>query len=257
MEQRAESIDVWCSTCHTRHDGGCDCPGELLATGPERHGFRVLVHTPHGTEVFGTLVAPAGPVWRARILTFPNVLWVGPRGATLKFVGRAPAEADARAAEFIREHCRRCGFATGKEVPAVEAGPVVAEQTAQAGPAEAGARRHPCGVVVRFGVDRPDREATTDDLSERGMFLRAERLLPVGTPLRLYVDVGGFGLPMRGVVRWIRAGGQPGRPAGMGIHIVLPHPRWVQFARERFPDAPAGEDAPTYEAGGAEADGAS
>jgi len=51
--------------------------GDLRATGDERHGWRVAVETPHGIEAYGVLVAPTHERWRARILTFPNVLVTG------------------------------------------------------------------------------------------------------------------------------------------------------------------------------------
>ena len=80
---------LWCPVCGSVHAGPRDCPGDLRATGPERHGWRVAVETPLGIEAYGILVAPTHERWRARILTFPNVLWTIPGGAaTLKFVGR-------------------------------------------------------------------------------------------------------------------------------------------------------------------------
>ena len=40
----------WCLVCCTAHGKDDPCPGELLATGPERHAWRVSVDTPHGME---------------------------------------------------------------------------------------------------------------------------------------------------------------------------------------------------------------
>ena len=81
-------VEQWCPVCCCRHRDKKDCPGELLATGPERQGWRVNVQTSTGIEACGVLVAPAGDSWRARILTFPNILWTVPDGSgTLKFVG--------------------------------------------------------------------------------------------------------------------------------------------------------------------------
>ena len=47
----------WCLVCQTRHESARDCPGELLASGPERYGWRVLVRTPTRAEVYGVLIA--------------------------------------------------------------------------------------------------------------------------------------------------------------------------------------------------------
>jgi hypothetical protein len=67
---------AWCSVCGGNHQSPKECPGELRATGPERHGWRVTVDTPYGFEAYGVLVAPSVELWRARIITYPNVLWM-------------------------------------------------------------------------------------------------------------------------------------------------------------------------------------
>jgi hypothetical protein len=84
----------WCPVCGTAHGDPMLCPGELRATGAERPGWRVQVETPLGHEAIGVLVAPCRDLWRARVLTYPNVLWTLPGGrATIKFVGaREPEE---------------------------------------------------------------------------------------------------------------------------------------------------------------------
>ena len=83
----------WCRVCCTQHGSDASCPGELLATGPERHAWRVTVDTSRGMETYGVLVAPAGRHWRARVLTYPKALWVVPGGrASMKFVGSGPQD---------------------------------------------------------------------------------------------------------------------------------------------------------------------
>ena len=78
----------WCPICQTQHATRKDCPGEVLASGPERHGWRVLVRTPTRAEVYGVLIAESEDRWRARVVTYPNMLWSVPGGrGTLKFVG--------------------------------------------------------------------------------------------------------------------------------------------------------------------------
>jgi len=203
MTQQAESVKTWCLICGTLHDDVDACPGDLLATGPERHGWRVLVDTPRGPEVYGTLVAPAGDRWRARVLTYPNVLWIIPRGNTMKFVGSTPASAEQAAIRFIKQHCKARGFATRTEVPSVESGEVALEQDDTAARSEAvrASQRQLRAVRVSYGLGRPNQEAETDDLSEGGLFIRTDEPMPVGTDLQLRFEAEGFGIPLRGIVR--------------------------------------------------------
>ena len=70
----------WCLLCCTDHPSEGRCPGELMATGPEQRGWKVTVETPSGFQAYGVLVAESGKYWRARILTYPNVLWTTPGG---------------------------------------------------------------------------------------------------------------------------------------------------------------------------------
>ena len=98
--------EQWCNVCCTRHDDGRSCPGDLLATDVERHGWRVSVFTEGRTEEYGVLVAPARGIWRARILTYPNMLWSVPGGrGTMKFAGDSAAEAERRARDYIVKLC--------------------------------------------------------------------------------------------------------------------------------------------------------
>jgi hypothetical protein len=248
MTPQAESVKTWCLTCGTLHGDVDECPGELLATGPERNGWRVLVDTPQGPEVFGTLVAPAGDRWRARVLTYPNVLWIIPRGNTMKFVGSTPASAEKAAIRFIKAHCEARGYTARTEVPAVESGGVAPEQDAKAARSEAvrAAQRQLRAVRVAFGSGRPDREAETDDLSEGGLFVRTDEPMPVGTNLQLRLEADGFGIPLRGIVRWTRDEDEDGRPRGMGIELVNPHPRYIHYVRQQQKRAQAAGDASTY-----------
>ena len=73
------------------------------------HGWRVLVHTGARTEVYGVLVGPAARgLWRARVLTYPRMLWSIPGGrGTIKFVGATPQDSERNAVEFILGFCNR------------------------------------------------------------------------------------------------------------------------------------------------------
>ena len=229
-----EENDLWCRICCTIHDEDGECPGELLATGPERHGWRTMIELPGGPEVYGVLVAPAGEHWRARILTFPNILWVIPKGGAMKFVALTPGKAQHRAVEFIRAHCKRRGLVLRAEATTVKSGEVDLEQdekTARSNAVQASQRRLG-SVLVRYGLNRPTHEAETDDLSEGGLFIKTDSPMPVGTDLALRLDIDGFGIPMRAVVRWVREQVEGGRPCGMGVELARPHPRYVHFIRQ-------------------------
>jgi len=245
-----EWTDPWCRHCGTMHHGEDDCPGDLLATGTESHGWRVLVDTPRGPEVYGALIAPTGDRWRARILTYPNILWVVPRGHSMKFLGATPGEAERAAIRYIREHCRVRCYAVRTEVPAVNSRPVDAERNEGLArtAAERSSDRPLCAAIVRYGSGRATRRGETDNLSEGGLFIRTDEPFPVGTRLRLQVDTGdGVAIPLRGVVRWTRDGVQEGRPCGMGIELIDPHPRYVEFARRQTEPPDERDEAPTYE----------
>jgi uncharacterized protein (TIGR02266 family) len=230
-----EQNDPWCRDCCTIHEKDGNCPGELLATGPERHGFRVMVELPRGPEIYGTLVAPAGDRWRARILTFPNILWVIPKGGTMKFIASSPAEAQDKAVEYIRQQCKRRGLALRAEVTRVESGEVDPEQDAKTARSEAvlASQRQLHSLRIRYGMGRPTDEAETDDLSEGGLFIRTDSPLSEGTNLALRLEIEGFNIPMQGVVRWVREEEKDGRPSGMGVKLVQPHPRYVHYIRQK------------------------
>jgi len=249
MTPQAEWTDIWCLGCCTQHDKHAECPGELLATGPERHGWRVLADTPRGPEVFGTLVAPAGERWRARILTYPNVLWIIRGGHTMKFLGSTPKQAENAAIAYIREHCKRRSFPTRTEVPSVESGAVDREEDASVAGSEAveASQRQLRAVRVRYGLDRPTEAAETDDLSEGGLFIRTDEPMPIGTNLHLRLEADGFGIPLKGIVRWLREEEEDGRPRGMGIRLVAPHPRYLHYIRQQRNSSRKPAEASTYE----------
>lgn len=243
----------WCRACCTAHDRTGACPGPLWATGPERFGWRVQVQTRRGPrETYGTLVAPVGARWRARVLTYPDVLWIIPRGGCLKFVGNSAEDAERQAIDFIKLHCRlrRCTMLS--ELPPLDAGPIDAEQApaARRSPEVQAAQRRPRVFPVRFGPQRPSIAAQTGDLSEGGMFVHTDAPAAPGTELHLHLQAEGFGIPLRGIVQWTRQTDEPGRLRGMGLRLTHSHPRYAQLVRQiaargagaEPPTAPAGSD---------------
>ena len=232
MEQKVSPKVDWCPRCGTRHAKGEDCPAELLATGPERHGWRIAVKTPHGPEVYGVLIAPAGDQWRARVLTYPRILWTIPGGGqSIKFLGPDPGAAEQKAIHFVRQHCRQKGFKKVEVQPVVRAGAVDPEEDARVTDEEA-QRRKPEQVPVRYGVGQLSGKAVTADLSEGGAFIVTRSPLEPGTRIRLQIELQDVKIPMRGVVRWKRQRSEPGRPYGMGVELTRPHRLYVQYVRK-------------------------
>jgi hypothetical protein len=234
MSTRTPVKSAWCAVCCTRHTTREPCPGELLATGPESHGWRVLVSTRTVQEVYGVVVAPCGDRWRARILTYPNILWVSSGGGSIKFVGKTAADAEAQGIAFVQAHCEARGYRIKQKLPAVRCGSIDPEQApGSAASAEVRAiERRLRPHVVRYGIGRTKEEAETDNVSEGGMFIRTDRPAAVGTSFQIELQIGGAWLPLQGVVRWIREAGEIGRPAGMGIQVLQPPPRFIHLVRQ-------------------------
>jgi hypothetical protein len=230
-----EARAPWCRVCCTAHDGARTCPGELRATGPERFGWRVRVQTRRGLrESYGTLVAPVGERWRARILTYPSALWILPHGGALKFAGPSPEEVERQAIELIKLHCRLRRSVVLSELPPLDAGPIDPEQAPHVrdSPEVQAAQRRPRVFPVRFGAGRPSAAGLTGDLSEGGMFIHTDAALRPGTELHVHLEAEGFGIPLRGVVQWARSTDEPGRLRGMGLRLTHSHPRYVRLLRE-------------------------
>jgi len=225
------TVALWCPVCGSAHAEPRECPGDLRATGPERHGWRVAVETPHGIEAYGVLVAPTHEAWRARILTFPNVLWTIPGGAaTLKFVGKTPQVAEALAVSFIEGHIRARGFVRRDTMEHTAAGSYRAE--ARPGAAVGAAMRKPHAMSIRFGNGPALFAAMTANISESGMFVATMAPLDAGTVLRVMMSLETGPLGMRGEVVWNRPRIVLGRPIGMGVRLVEPPSLYQEFVRE-------------------------
>lgn len=217
----------WCAQCCTDHLRQARCPGDLRATGDEEEGWRVTVHTPRGFQAYGVLLAPAGDLWRARILTYPKVLWLVPGGSgTLKFAAKTAQDAERKARDFIRAHCASRGYLMRDELAPVEKG---------SGLARAGLGnqlpRFRRALPVRFGKDRPTIVGTTHDLSECGLFVVTERPYARGTATGLVLQLEHCTVPLRGTVAWARRVPSGGRPTGMGLNLVSPPQVYVRYVQ--------------------------
>ena len=229
----AALASTWCAACGSSHASPKDCPGDLRATGPERHGWRVAVETPHGIEAYGILVAPAHAKWRARVLTYPNVLWTIPGGqSTLKFVADTPQAAEAAAASFIEGHIQARGYARriGSDTP--ESGRYRAEARPGALAASGPLLRKNRALPVRFGSGPTQFAAMTGNLSESGLFVVTLAPLAPGEDLRVAMEIDTGPLGLKGEVVWARRRFVLGRPVGMGVQLVAPPEAYRRFVRE-------------------------
>jgi len=220
---------TWCPECCTRHDPRGTCPGPLLATGDERAGWRITVETKTGLDAIGVLVAPCGTRWRARILTYPNVLWTVPGGSgAMKFAAASPQEAERLAIAFIKAHCIERGWRRRDEVVVATLGSFADERAPDA-VAPSPARRRLRSFPIWFGLLVPTIEATTANVSETGLFISTTRLLDPGASVLMRLDLYTFRVALRGQVVWSRGSNEPGRPAGFGVRLVDPPAMYVRF----------------------------
>ncbi len=213
---------AFCQVCTTQHGERDACPGDLRATGPERHGWAVAVDAPRGVDLYGVIVAPSDARWRARIVTYPHAPWTNPgSGCPLKFVGSTAEEAEARALEYILHWC-----AERKRSPRDGYGPW--SRTGKP-PGRRLPPRKRKSLAVRYGVHGITALSTTSNVSTGGMFVTAREPLPDETPLELEMTIFGCVAVMQGVVVWRRDELEPGRPRGMGIRLVDPPPVYKLF----------------------------
>lgn len=219
----------YCRVCGTGHRAPAACPGELRATGAERPGWRVNVETPFGHEAIGVLLAPTHDQWRARIITYPNVLWSAPGGrGALKFVGDTREEAETQAIGFVEKHVlakrylRRDGLA-----PADVKQNSAASRSARA--LVAVVPRKSRILPVRFGIDRVVARGVTINLSCDGMFVGVGTPVDSGNSLLIHLDLNGHTLPLHGLVMWNRWRPEAERPTGMGIRLSDPPPFYQSF----------------------------
>jgi len=222
----------WCAGCGSQHAAQTHCPGELPATGPERLVWRINAETPRGIEAFGVLLAPSDARWRARIMTLPNVLWVGPdRGKSIKFSAATPLEAQRAAVEFLSDYCRSQRYRLRASAQLIRP-----EQLSQDSDEDSSEQRTPAPrkirfLPVRFGVVGPSEVGGTGNLSETGVFVLTNAPLDSGTPLTLTVKIDRGMVQLKGRVRWMRKAHHVGGSPGMGVELLSPPQPYVEYVR--------------------------
>ena len=233
--------DQWCTVCCTRHTPGGECPGTLLATGPERHAHKFSVAQKDGRlEYYGVLIAEAGDYWRARVFTYPNMLWSVPGGrGTIKFAGATAQEAETRAIEFLHEHCeaRRSTLQEAALESSTGQGQAKNDQLFKE-------ERQPCKVPIRFGTERATQAGTTANLSVGGIYLATDKPIEKGKRVRMLLDVQAYTIPLVGTVAWVRVNEEPGKPKGMGVRLHEPpalYQRYVATVQGKMAELGTGE----------------
>lgn len=220
----------WCPVCSTQHAGRRECPGELLATGPERHGVRLSVSGDGIREVYGVLVAESGDLWRARILTYPNMLWSVPGGrGTLKFAGTSAFEVQAKALDFVRRHCAARGIRILEQTADVDNGVVDPEAAPVQAPRFAQEERLPHTLPVRYGEAKTLLNGVTADLSHGGLFIVSEDLLPVGSEIKMLLQLDQYSIPLMGKVAWRRDVAKGCKAAGIGVELRNPPSMYARY----------------------------
>lgn len=232
---------TWCLVCCTNHPPQGQCPGVLRPSGPEREGWKTTVETPLGMQAYGVMLTPVGRRWRARILTYPNILWTIPGGGgTMKFLGRTAEEAERKAVMFIREHCGERAYLVRDELEPADSEPVAAEAAGlPKGKRRPAAPRFRRTLSVRFGQNIPTEAATTANLSEQGMFVSTVQPLAPGLLVGLMLQLEHCTVPLRGSVVWQRRRPRPGLPPGMGLQLLNPPDVYVRYIHALEPRRPA------------------
>lgn len=221
----------------------------MQVTGPEKPRWRVAVETQGGIRGYGVLVARADQRWRARIVTFPNILWMVPGGGdTVKFFARTEEETIRKAVDFVRQHCIQRGHLMRDEVDFVspskdfvavgapqpeksQVNPKVDSPIIPAAASGPSAPRYTRRLPVWFGRSKPTVLGYTGNLSATGLFVATEKLVGEGELLGLSLELEHCKVPLRGSVAWSRLQNEPGRELGMGLHLYNPPPIYVSYVR--------------------------
>jgi Tfp pilus assembly protein PilZ len=224
----------WCTVCCTRHAPGGDCPGSLLATGPERHARKITaIAEDNQVEYYGILIAEAGDHWRARIFTYPDLLWRVPGGAgTVKFAGTTARDAESHAIEYVEEHCDEQGSKVTEtvedEIPLRVEAENADRQTAHGGKEH----RHLCKLPIRFGEEMAIQVATTANFSAKGIYIATDKLVKRGKRLHMSLTVEAYTISLAGTVMWVRDDDEPGKPKGLGVRLERPPAMYLRYVEE-------------------------
>jgi Tfp pilus assembly protein PilZ len=230
--EAAPRVESWCKLCGVEHSPEASCPRQIQATGPEKTRWRVVAQTDRGIEGFGVLMAEAGTRWRARIVTFPKILWTIPGGGeTMKFLDRSETECLRRAVDYLRSHCIARGFLMRDELQVVKARRRSAVVGAPVPKTGGSAPRYDRKLPVMFGRNRPTIPAFTANMSETGLFVATRTPLCDGELAGLTLELEDSKVPLRGAVAWNSVRRDAIERAGMGMRLVNPPSVYREYVR--------------------------
>jgi hypothetical protein len=176
------------------------------------------------------LIAQCGDVWRARILTFPNILWKAPGvTGTMKFVGGNANEAVNNAVSFIRRHCHERGYAL-RNARTLNV-PVITASQGLVGNGPDPSPRKIRFLPIRFGSTQPSEPGGTGNLSETGLYVITQSPFDPGDPLSLLLRLETDAIDLQGQVIWMTKEHRVGRPPGMGILLAAPSVDYLNYVR--------------------------
>ncbi len=80
-------------------------------------------------------------------------------------------------------------------------------------------------ISLRFGIDKSSRIAFTEDINDRGMFIKTTNIYPIGSNITIELSLPGeIPVKIRGIVRWSKKVPPTMihlvRKAGMGIKFI-------------------------------------
>jgi Tfp pilus assembly protein PilZ len=168
-------------------------------------------------------------VWRARVVTFPNILWKAPGvPGTIKFVGRTGREAMENAIEFVRRHCVERGYTMRGDrfLDPPDDGTRHAD-------AHIPAARKIRFLPLRFGVVQATESAGTGNLSETGLYIITPAPLDPGNGVTLLLRVmEQQRIDLSGHVIWVTRQSRVGTPPGMGVRLAAPSRSYQDYVRQ-------------------------
>ena len=98
-----------------------------------------------------------------------------------------------------------------------------------------GATRAKRRLMVRFGIQMPEKTGFTKDISETGLFIRTNSVLPPGRTIQVQMEFPEQTFTLWAKVIWAKK--VPPQLAhimdcGMGVNFVEPPADWLKFCKE-------------------------
>jgi hypothetical protein len=202
-------------------------------------GYTRTVITPQGKETFQVWLELFEGRWVAKIVTLPNRMWVAPGGReALKFHGATREDAEMAAAAFIEEERVSRGIrAVGPAGPSTGMPGRITLAPRSAGPKfdpDTPARRLFQRLLLRFGVEYPDRPGVTGNLSETGLFIITNQPRPIGSEVTIDLRFVQAPISLSGEVVWVSEERRAGASLGFGVRLVRRPGQYLEQLRALY-----------------------